>query len=325
MRLFLATLACSALLPLAAQDASLLIVPRWKVGDTRTMTIAQVRTEVENGETTEEREDIQARLRVVNETPQAFILRMEYDNVVLRQAEKLGVSLGEDTDPIRKLTLRYAVDRMTGKPTLENWEEVQRLVKKSYTDVLTKAEASDSTLGGAFKLIMMPIVGLFDKRENVEGYFSDAIGHVTSYFGKRYVQGDTLRIDEFGRNPFNGGADSIQVTTRTFLKRIDRLEQQAFIGSNTVFDVTALMEMMKGMMRNMMASMGSSADEQRKAQKKMDAEIAGMRFDAQNQTVYTVDLRTTWPISVVGSGRIVASAPGKSSTTSVVSTATFAP
>lgn len=324
MRTLLTALLFPALVPALAQDAALYLVPRWKVGDTRTMAITTMTNSTENGEATAERDYMEGRVRVVNETPQAFILRIEYDNVVLRQAAKLGAALGEDPQTPAKLTLRYTVDRLTGKSALENWEEVQRTVKKSFADVKKQVTAKDSSLAPAFQLVMTPILGLFDKRENVEAYFHDAIDPITSCFGQDFRERDTLRTVEYGASPF-GGPDSIRTTTRIWLERVDRMEQQAFINTLMVLDMEPLVRMMKQMAAGFMDPAKMSAEERRKAQKKMDQELAAMKFDARYQGTHIIDLRSNWPISVVTTANLVSSAPGKNAVTKVVRTVRFTP
>lgn len=320
---FLFLLAFMSLAPCFPQDATLYLVPRWKVGDARTMTISTATTSTENGEATEEQEDLEGRVRVVNETPQAFVVRIEYDNVVLSLAEKLGAHLG-DTQTPAKLTLRYTVDRMTGRPMLENWEEVQRTVKKSFTDVQKHMETKDSTLAPAFGLVMMPILGLFDKQENVEAYFHDAIDPITACFGRHFRERDTLLIEEYGASPF-GGKDSLRTTTRAWLEKMDRLEQQASIGTLAAVDMEPVMRLMKELALGIMENAEMSAEERRKAKKKMDQELATMKFDTRYSGSYVIDLRSNWPISVVTTTDVVADTPEERSTKRTVRTVRFAP
>ena len=52
-----------------AQSESLTLTPQWKHGDTRMLTVLDVRTEVKNGETTVDQNELQAEFKVVQEVP----------------------------------------------------------------------------------------------------------------------------------------------------------------------------------------------------------------------------------------------------------------
>lgn len=325
MRKLLLPLFCCLLSIASAQDPSLFLVPRWKVGDSRTLTINTVTTETENGTATEDREVLEVKARVVNEDAKSFILRLEYDNIVLREADKLMKSTGGTSTPITKMNLRYAVDRITGKPTLQNWEEVQRVVKGSFEDVLTRMKAEHPDEAPMFGMVMLPILSVFDAQENVQAYFSDVVEHITFPYGKQMVEGDTLRIEEYGRDPFGASVDSMHVTTLMSIKRIDRWEQQAVVRGELRYDIPSFMAQMKSMMQMVVNAMTDDPQAKRKAEAEMKKGLDAMRFDVRDERLYTVDLRTTWPISSVRTGRVMMKDHERNNETTVVTTVMVGP
>ena len=281
-----------------AQSESLTLTPQWKHGDTRMLTVLDVRTEVKDGETTVDRDEVQAEFQVVQETPSVYILQVEYDNVVLRHAEKLSESFTLEGPEAANFILRYSVDRKTGASELQNWKEVQGFVLSSFETIQQELEEKDPDNASIFQLIMLPILSVFDNRENVEAYFHGMIDLVTAPFGKALIQGDTLREVQLAANPFSPG-DSLSTTTLTTLESVDLEKQQAVIRTETQMDMRPFVDAMKAMVGSMMKAMITDPEEQRANEAKMSAGMDSVQFDIKNERFETIDLRTTWPLDAI--------------------------
>ncbi|HEX2618167.1 MAG TPA: hypothetical protein VHL57_11535 [Flavobacteriales bacterium] len=302
--LLAATLLVASLLQ--AQEASLLIVPRWKVGDSRTLDVTQVTHEDKAGTTGDDRTMQHIVVRVVNEDPKAYILRMQCDNPIVGAVTKLGGTPGQGLDPFKQVMLRYSVSKYDGRPHLENWEEVQKFMRKSF-DVTMASLKQDTAAVAAAGLLLLPVMDVFKSREGVEEYFSEVINYVTFPFGKRIADNDTLKATSYCRNPFNPtGNDSIPVRALTHVQQIDRLQQQAVVRRVERTDFSAFVDLMKGMMRQSMASAKVTPADRKRAEAKMEAELKGMRFDMDTEALYTMDLLSTWPLAVKSTVRMTA-------------------
>lgn len=281
-----------------AQSESLTLTPQWKYGDTRMLTIVNVRTEVKDGETTVDRDVVQAEFQVLQETPSAYILQVEYENVVLRHAEKLSESFTVEGPEAANFILRYSVDRKTGASELQNWKEVQGFVLSSFEAIHEELEEKDPDNASIFQLIMLPTLSVFDSRENVESYFHEMIDLVTAPFGKALIQGDTLREVQREANPFSPN-DSLSTTILTTLEKVDLEKQQAVIRTETQMDMRPFVDAMKAMVGAMMKAMITDPEEQRANEAEMNAGMDAVRFDIKNERIETIDLRTTWPLDAV--------------------------
>ncbi len=287
--------AVACIFQVTAQSESLTITPQWKYGDTRLLTLENVRTEVKDGETSVDRDVVQAEFQVVQETPSAYILQVEYDNVVLRHAEKLSESFSLAGPEAANFILRYSVDRKTGAAELQNWKEVQGFVLSSFETIQQELEEKDPDNASIFQLIMLPTLSVFDSRKNVEAYFHGMIDLVTAPFGKALTQGDTLREVQREANPFSPN-DSLSTTILTTLEKVDLGKQQAVIRTETQMDMRPFVDAMKAAMGAMMKAMVPDPEKQRSNEAEMNAGMDAVRFDIKNERFETIDLQSTWPL-----------------------------
>lgn len=298
MRPLLLAAALSTGLCALAQDPepALYLVPRWKVGDTRTLQISEVEHEVKDGVNSDDRTELKAVYRVVNEDANNYVLRVQYENFLLSQVRKIAQASEPKLEPYKEVPLRYTVSKKDGTAHLENWKEAQQVMQKSLNTVLTGTARNDSTITAALSLALLPVLGQFKDQESVEGYFQPVIDYVTFPFGKQLTEKDTLRAEGYGQNPFALAAtDSVRMVTLTNLRSIDREQQQATVRRETQVDLAAFTAMLKDLARRMVGSAQMTAAERKKVEAKMEADLKAMNFTMQSEALYTVDLHTTWP------------------------------
>ena len=299
-----------------AQTKEFKFAPGWKAGDKKIASTETQETEHKDGSLEEKGSSYsETTITVLKANPDHYVVEILYENTALEAAAEFYEKLGEELKTYKNLELKYRIDKQTGHADLINWKEAQAFMNKSFDqiDVLLKKKAPD--MASYAKLALAPIKAMLKDKENIEAYMHDAIGFLLFPYDKKFIVGDTLKITEYGANPFNP-MDTIAQNTLTYLGMIDESKRLCDIHAREIFDLSGFKEMMKGMMEKMSTAFGAADSSKTKAAKEIDS----IEFDVTKHTVTTFNYGTSWPVKVVKTGKVIANAPGKKTEKLVITT-----
>ncbi len=308
--LLLTTLALCA--SITAQD-QLMLVPRWKVGDERTLDAARTTVIMENGTERQERTTWKGKVRVVNETPEALIIRLEvFDPVaeVLRQAQrKAGVAVAEPVNT----QLRYSVDRITGKPTLVNRADLLKAAQAAVKEALPAVEAISPEAAANFKADMAPVLACLENAACSNDLYSEQIAMVSATHGAVFLQGGQNTTHARVPHPVPGATpDTVRMTTTAALKHLDRVMDQALVTSTTTYDLTAAAPKDPKEIKDIKAPNETK-----------EPKVKTPRFEIGRNAQYTMDIRTAWPVRVVTEDRLAVDTAGQRNAVQTTTTVLF--
>lgn len=283
-----------------AQNTEYFFTPKWKVGDKKHLAIVTTKEETKDGKKQpSELDEMEADVEVTKEDAEYYYITISYENVVYTATAKLYDKLDEKSKAMKKLDLKYKVNKKTGEFDLLNWKEVQGFITGSIDHMTEMLGKKDKSLGSMANIVFGPISKLFESKETITAYASDEIGYISAPFGKKLVIGDTLSVTEKVQNPFMP-TDSIQGTTLTYLKSVNTAKQTCEIGGKEIMDLSAFKKMMLDMIMGMAKSLG----QEEKAKDDLKA-FDDMVFDLDIDEVLTFDYNTTWPVKYVKTSTVV--------------------
>jgi hypothetical protein len=268
--------------------------PQWKVGDRKQITMMYVDKEYEDDKLVVDSTYYnEARVKVLKEEDDKFILEIFMENQAMQSAAKFYDRIGEELKNYKDLKLVYSVDKQTAESHLINWEEAQKFVTESIEGITKVLEEKAPESAGFVSLLFMPLVEVFNTKENVEAYMEANIGYLLVPFGKDFQLGVTLSETETQENPFNP-SKNLEATTLLTLEKVDALSHMCEIRQEIILDLSQFIEAMRDMVKKMGESFGGSEESTEKKLK----EIEDFTIDLQNQQVITFNNATSWVTGV---------------------------
>jgi len=282
-------------------------LPKWKTGDTKTVTMERRETEFRDGEIYSDTLIYNdARLKVLGEDKENYQLQIQYENVALKAAMELYEKMGQEMPNYKELSLVYNVNKKTGASELANWEEVQKFMNESF-DLIAQGLSENVPEMAAFStMIFTPIKEIFKSKENVESYMNSEIGYLLAPFGQTLEVGKTNSVTESTENPFNKSSE-IESTTNITLLEVDKAAHNCIINQEIELDLTEFKEMIKNMVQKMAQSFGAEDSTAQLATDKLD----DFEMDMTNQQHITFDFESTWVTKVETTVKVTASVPGE--------------
>ncbi len=303
------------LVPGVVHCQDLMLTPKWKKGDARTMYITETTTTVENGEVKGEHTESQtAKAKVADVQPEWYMLNIEYRNVVLHHARELSDGLGSEFDPWKILLLRYKVDRRTGAMDLFNWEEVRDAANASYEQVKRALRKEDTELVEVMEMIMQPVLFVYSDKEMLSQYFASHVEFLSFAFGKALTMGSPLQLEERTPSPFAEG-DSLTTVIKMHLESIDIATDLATIRAEEVVDPQLYKMIMQGMVQQFTDSLSVDGDGMILTEKEIKEQIKAIALDMTREQIITVDIATAWPKRSVATMSATVKAAGRTSNT----------
>lgn len=290
--------------PLLGQD--LLIIPKWKKDDTRTMFVTRVQQEIANDTLSKEVTDrLDARVKVSSMSATTYMVEMEYQNVILVTAKQLSDALGSEMDPWRKMLLRYEVNRHTGEAVLFNWQDVREVVNGSFSEIKRSLAKRDPEQADRVIATLDVLVSTFQDPAQVDAYFRDGIDMLTFAFNKPLTLDDPMEVNERKPNPLSDGKDTLLVSTTVHLDQLDKEAGRCTIRGTQVWQMDPFVETMKAsMLTGATKHTGSS-----RSKAGMDKGNASIEFTMTSERTIVLDLESTWPIRVISESRISSRLP----------------
>ncbi|MDB5284864.1 MAG: hypothetical protein JWO06_3939 [Bacteroidota bacterium] len=303
-----------------SQTKPISFLPKWKVGEKKTVTIVERKKEVEDGNTKKDTtESSKAEISVVAESKDDYTVKIVYDNLALNSVTSL-LSKPADLGKYKSLDLKYSVNKRDGKVELINWKEVETFMVSSFDLLNAILKDKEPDMAPLAKSILGPIREQLKGKTNVQSYMEGEIGYLLYPYDKKLGSRDTLKTEQSMPSPFKAG-DSLNTTTITYLSNINETAHVCDINKVTQYDLSKFMAMMKTLMAGMSKNMGSDG-KKKDAQKEMEKELAKMKFDISQREVTTFDYNTSWPLKIVNTKKSAVSAGGKNMerTTSITTT-----
>jgi hypothetical protein len=308
--LAIATLPLLMSLPTTANGQDLLLMPKWKKGDLRTLYITENSRTTTNGEVAEEgNESLVAKARVADVQPERYMLNIEYRNEVLYQARRLSDKLGSDLDPWKNVLLRYTVDRSTGEMALFNWEEVRDAMHASFEQIKRSLRRNDPEVGTVVEALFGPLMEVYADKEMLVAQFSDQIEFIAFAFGKPLSMGTPLELVDRSPSPFREG-DTLTSTIHVHLDGLDRDAGLATVRAEEVVDPELLKAFMADLTAQFAADLTKDSEGMILSEKEIKQHMANATMSLETEMLITVDLATTWPKRMVRTSHVTIKAAG---------------
>ncbi|MBX2980129.1 MAG: hypothetical protein KF905_12595 [Flavobacteriales bacterium] len=313
--------AFSLLLLSPAISQELVIKPKWKAGETRTVWLTEVSKSYEDGVLTEEKEErLDAKVKVMSEDAERIMLEVDIRNAMLKQFMELSDKLGAELDPWKRLILRYRIDKNDGSTTLFNWEDVSERILSSYEQVRRSIRKTEPEMVPMLDATLTPIIELYRKQEVVESLFANQLNFLTACLYKPLNEGKPLETVETAGNPFDPSGPQLTMNSTYHLDAFDRENGRATVRIDEKMDTEAFRNAMRAMMESVVKSMaGDKMTKQQ--QQEMDSVLASMVFDLSTSTTITMDTNKGWPVRSVHSTNGSYSVEGRKGNTETTITA----
>lgn len=279
--------------------------PKWKTGETKTISYTTNEKEYKNGELTSDTTYYnEGTVKVLKETKEAYTLQFVFKNQALITAIDLYENIGDELKDYRDLKLRYTLDKTTGERELVNWEEAQQFMNNSVdlmTEVLSEKAPEEASLAG---LLFLPIKMAFASQESMEGYFEPQVDFLFYPFFQDLTLNESVIRTEKCDNPFQPGKE-ITSNTAFSLLSMDKPNKRCEIDVEILLDLNDFIEMTKSMMTKMAESFGAS-DSIVEAKMK---EIENFSMEMVIHKVLSFDYQSTWVTKSVGTATVSSTNP----------------
>lgn len=264
--------------------------PQWTVGTIKTISYSVETVKTEDGEITEEDQiEYDAELEVVQVNPDHYLIELRMENIAMVKLVKMFEKLEEEFDNYEDLKLIYKVNKEDGSYELTNWKEAQNFVTSQFESVKKMLEKKNKEAASLWALLSMPLKMAFASEANVQDYFANYVDPLFIPFQRSYELHTTITETETAELPFNK-SDSMTVTNFYTLTKMDETKQLATIENRLEMDMSAMVEMIKGMLLKMIEGMDLEKEELEAEMKEMD------EIEFLNETVQTLlfNTQTTW-------------------------------
>lgn len=294
-----------------AQQEEYNFKPAWKVGEKKVLSWVSHEKEYEQGvlikDTTE---FFEAALHVVQDTKDEYVIKLFYENIVLRSAKEFYDKFDEEIQGYKTLELEFKVNKLNGKVELMNWKKAQSFMQESFKKMNELLKKKVPEAAPFAELALMPVMEIFESKGNIEDYFKEQIGFLFFPFGKKFVTGDTLKTVEFEQNPFNP-TDSVETTSFSYLSNINKGLKTCSINTRVERDMSDFVKMMKEMMKRMYSSLNMPDS----IMEKTNADIDQVKFEIKLSEVILYKYSTGWPLEVTRFGEVLMVDPTKNKQT----------
>ncbi|MDX2001706.1 MAG: hypothetical protein SFW35_04710 [Chitinophagales bacterium] len=285
--------------------------PKWKVGDKKMVSHKVEQIKFVNDSLKGQTEEVsEYQVEILKENATSFEIKFVTKNALLTSVENLYEKLGEEMKPYGNLVLIYKVNKADGQVDLTNWEEAQNFMKSSLEQILKLVKKKDKDGVALVKLMLDPIVSIFDSKENTSAYMEDYIKWVVLPFGKNFVLGDTLKVKTSEPNPLNPG-QSLFATEKYVLHKSNA--DSYSIDYILDIDMGPFIETMK----SMISDMGESVGVEQNAIDKKSKELENIKLDMVTSFVLTYDNNIGWVQTLQGNAIISGSEPTQGSFKSI--------
>jgi hypothetical protein len=312
--LVLAALTLLMSLPATAHGQDLMLMPKWKKGDLRTLYITEISRTTTDGEVAEERnESLVAKARVADVQSERYMLNIEYRNEVLYQARRLSDNLGSDLDPWKNVLLRYTVDRSTGEMALFNWEEVRDAMHASFEQIKRSLRKNDPEVGTVVETLFGPLMEVYADKDMLIAQFSDEVEFIAFPFGKPLTMGTPLELVDRSPSLYREG-DTLTSTVRIHLDGMDRDAGLATVRAEEVVDAELFKAYMTDVAAQFAGGLTKDSEGMILTEKEIKQHMANAVMTMESEMMITVDLATTWPKRMVRTGNVSIKAAGREQT-----------
>jgi hypothetical protein len=284
---------------LYAQDV--LLTPKWKRDESRTLYFTETRTVPAAGEDTTDvvvQDRSSAKVKVYDVTPTHLFLTVDMENMVVREVRRLVEGpLPAEMDPYKRMVVRYEVDRGSGASRLMNAEDIRQFAQRAADIGIRNLRKKDAPAAAVLEQKLAPMVAQFHDEGRVTLYLDQRLGFLTRAFGSAMVRSNPLARQAVQSAKPWGRTDSVQVNSSIVLQDHDRGAEQAVVLATRKWEVQAKPEVKRK---------PNTPAEKRPVPAVIAATPAGPRAWEHEETI-TIDLRSQWPLRMVATTTLTAS------------------
>ncbi|QNR25073.1 hypothetical protein [Croceimicrobium hydrocarbonivorans] len=264
--------------------------PNWKVGAEKLIIRTQTRTDYANEEVQKEEVEVDSLfIKVVDEKETYYEVEYAYGADLLEFILETLPDASNDLKEKAQLDIRYAISKDNGKVDILNWEEIEEYTGPRMEAIKSKLLEADSGVAFFIGLILKPLMLPLSSKENAIAFFESDLGLLLLPYKSSYQLGDTLTTVSMESNPMQAGQD-LECKAITCLKQNNEQKKQAVFYHSKAYDMTAFLEMLKGMMTDMIESM--PGDKAKKTEEL--AKIEEMKMEISNSELIYYNTETTW-------------------------------
>lgn len=288
-------------------------LPRWKVNDTKTVSIERHEVEVENDSVVSDTlVFIESEIKVLKENQESYEISILYENAAYRSAVELYAALEEEFTDYKDFELHYEINKKTGNYKLLNWKETQSFMNTGMAQIESLVEEKLPEMSFWIRIAFAPMQAAFSSEDDTKAFMDDAFGILLYPYGKDLNTSDTLFATDRSPNPFNP-MDSVTYKTLTFVTDFEP-NASCKIHKHVIHDLSFYKEIV----RSMMTSMAEKMDEEWTEEK--IKEVESIDFAMSDETTILFDQKTTWPIKVTTVGTVKSNVPGKNLSSTITTT-----
>lgn len=304
-------------LSLTIQAQSYSFHPKWKVGETKTVSTTFTKKKfLKDSLTSQETENEAYHLKVLGETDTHYTIVLKYENVVLEALKPMYDKLDKELEAYKELSFEYKIDKKTAEYELVNWQESNSFIEHSFNkvmEVFSKKTDEDTTF---IKNMLKPYLELFKDKKSMADYLSSDILDLLIPYNNELVLHKTKVVSDSAANPFNP-KQIISATTKTTLRSVDKQKSVCSIDVEFIPDLTAYKKMIQTMMLKF-AEMAKVSDE---SKDKKIKEIEEIDINISQKQIYTFNYATSW-LQKIEKTNIVFGTDPKKGKSKTISTAT---
>ncbi|MCB0663522.1 MAG: hypothetical protein KDC24_12330 [Saprospiraceae bacterium] len=290
-------------------------LPDWEVGDTKEITIYQLREEVTEGEEMPERRDTMQgpKITVKSEEKEFFILIIEKDDQTLDGITMFLDGFEEKAGTQEEIPLEVSVSKIDGSVDVHNFDALKTRMDKTLAVIDTLILEKGQGLGGMIQQMLQPIVTAFKDPESLKAYYLEDLDFFLMPFYNPYEQGKIIEVTESAPNPMKPDME-ISMTRTQKLANLDKDAGIATFHQETSYDMEEYVEMIKELITQMGDAFGQSDESRAEKEKQFDE----FEVDVKMHTNIYFNTNTTWVEKAVTEMVMEGTEPGKGKSTNKV-------
>ncbi len=270
--------------------------PNWSVGEKKMVQVKKETRMVEGDSVTQDDVSTYDFLAEIKDaTDKNFIIEFTLDNGELIESFKENILTKEMN--IQPTIIRFSVDKESGKEELMNWEEIR---DKIVGDIDTIVKNQDNWEEYSKEMMELTIAAAAVKvallsESATKSVVMESVGFMFIPFGKKFVLGKGVEVNESTANPFSPKADTLVSVTTYTLESMDKASGMAKIKSSSDIDTEMFKKAMMEMMIGMVKAFGGTEEEIEEVME----ELKDMEFNMNRSAEMTFNSKTSWPVEMV--------------------------
>lgn len=174
-------------------------IPKWKVGDKKTISIStrDIITPNNRFESSDTTIFEKITISILKEDSDFYTIEVNYDNPVVSIFIYELPSITKKLNPYSQIKFTYTLNKKTKQIQVQNWQEIQTKVFKQRDKVQSIVLKESKELNQQLlNMIFIPIKMMFNSEKMTNLYFKNILGFLTLPFEREYIKGEEVRFNE---------------------------------------------------------------------------------------------------------------------------------